>query len=208
MRLYHASRKDELPLSINDARQITSKINVTLNEMKVLTDKPVRLNYQAMYEQILHNDKDTWKAVAYLEKLKAEMHGFDFKIHYNNDGLPDAIVFMTHGMRRNLIRFGDILFLDSSKRQLNKIGWPYIGPAVMTNEWRVRTVSEAVVLSESIAMYTWILQAMAVMEPRWQPTNIRLIFADGLITKRLLINLGINDKCLLHGDFYHLFSEV
>ena len=78
----------------------------------------------------------------------------------------------------------------------------------MTNEWHVRTVCEAVVLSESIAMYTWILEAMKIMEPGWYPTKIRLIFAHGLITKRLLINLGINDKCVLHGDFYHLFCEV
>ena len=109
VRLYHASSKDALLLSEADVRQISSNINVTLHEMKVLTDKAVRLNYQAMYEQILHNDKDTWKTVAYLEKLKSEMYGFDFKIHYNKDGLPDAIVFMTHVTRRNLVRFGDII---------------------------------------------------------------------------------------------------
>ena len=99
-----------MPLSEADARQISSNINVTVHEMKILTDKAVRLNYQAMYEHILHNDKDTWKVVAYLEKLKSEMYGFDFKIHYNNDCLPDVIVFMTFAMRNNLIRFGDIFF--------------------------------------------------------------------------------------------------
>ena len=78
-----------------------------------------------------------------------------------------------------------------------------MGLAVMTNEWQVRTACEAVVLSESIDMYTWILEAMNIMEPGWDSTKIRLIFADALLTKRLLINLGINDKCVFHGDFYH-----
>ena len=46
------------------------------------------------------------------KKLKSEMYGFDFKIHYNKDGLPDAIVFMSHVMCLNLILFGDILFFN------------------------------------------------------------------------------------------------
>ena len=31
----------------------------------------------------------------------------------NSDKLPDAMVFMTDVMLQNLLRFGDILFLDS-----------------------------------------------------------------------------------------------
>lgn len=68
-------------------------------------------------------------------------------------------------IRRRLIRFGDVLFLDSQKRQFNKIGWPYIGPTIMTNENIVGLNSKALVLIESNEMYTWILEAKAVMEP-------------------------------------------
>ena len=131
--LYHAKNPVTLTLSDANARILTSNGNVTEDEMSVLNDDKLRLNYQSMYEQILHNDSNSWKAISYLEKLKLQMTGFDFKIHYNKDDLPDAIVYMTHGMRRNLIRFGDVLFLDSQKRQFNKLGWPYIGPAIMTN---------------------------------------------------------------------------
>ena len=66
-------------------------------------------------------------------------------------------------MRRNLIRFHEILLLDSQE-QVNKIGWTYISSAIMNNEQLVRAVCEAVVIIESVAMYTWILQAMAVLE--------------------------------------------
>ena len=181
--------------------------NITESEMSVLNDDHIRLNYQAMCEKILNNVSDTLKAVSYLDDIKLKMYGFDFKIHYNNDRLPDAIVFMIHGMRQNLVRYGNVLFLDSQKRQFNKTGWPYIGPAIMTNDNKVGVTSESIVLIESIEMYTWILQVMAIMETRWIPSNVRLIFAYGLITTRLLFNLGIEDTCVLHGHFWHLLKD-
>lgn len=196
--LYHAKNPDTLTLSDANARILTSNGNVTVDEMSVLNDDKLRLNYQAMDEQILHNNSNSWKAISYLEKLKLQMTGFDFKIHYNKDDLPDAIVYMTHGMRRNLIRFGDVLFLDYQKRQFNKLGWPYIGPAIMTNNHTIGVTSEAVVLTESIEMYAWILKAQSVIEHRWNPSKVIMIFADGLITPKLLQILGIEKSCILH----------
>ena len=74
------------------------------------------------------------------------------------------------------------MFLDAQKRQMNKMCWPYIGPVVMNNEYQVRQCSEAIVTSEDIDTYVWIIKAMASIESRWSPSNIRIIFADGLIT--------------------------
>ena len=34
-----------------------------------------------------------------------------------------------------------------------------------------------------------------------------MLCADGLVSKRLLINLGIQNSCLLHGGYYHIFRE-
>ena len=34
-----------------------------------------------------------------------------------------------------------------------------------------------------------------------------IIYVDGLISDRLLKDLGISDSCILHGDFYHLYKE-
>ena len=35
----------------------------------------------------------------------------------------------------------------------------------MTNDHKVGVTAEAIVLTESIEMYTWIIQVMALMEP-------------------------------------------
>ena len=59
---------------------------------------------------------------------------------------------MTSKMRENLIRYGDIIFLDAQKRQYNKLCWPYIGPVVRSNKNRIRCIAESVVIKEDISI--------------------------------------------------------
>ena len=62
------------------------------------------------------------------------------------------------------------------------MSWPYIGPVVKTNENEIICIAESIVITEDILMYTWILQTLAVMEPRWSTSSLKIIFADGLIS--------------------------
>ena len=39
-------------------------------------------------------------------------------------------------------------------------------------------------------------------------TDIKVFFADGLITNRFLTELKIQNSCILHGDYYHLYKQV
>ena len=48
---------------------------------------------------------------------------------------------------------------------------------------------------------------MVSIEPRWSPSKLEILYADGLVSKRLLDNLGITKTCVLHGDYYHLLKE-
>lgn len=117
-------------------------------------------------------------------------------------------MYMTAHMKTNLIYYGDSMSLDSQKRTFNKLGWPYIGIALHNNDDRFCVCSEAIINGEKIEMYTWIMQSMCKMEPRWNCSKIRIIFADGFITPRLLRNLHIENSCVLHGDCFHLLNEV
>jgi len=49
---------------------------------------------------------------------------------------------------------------------------------------------------------------LAVMEPRWSPKDLKLIFADQLVTDGLLHRLDIKETCVLRGDYHHLMNEV
>ena len=53
--------------------------------------------------------------------------GFDYRVHYSHDSLPDDITQMTFATKNNMLQYGDILFLDVQKRPFNKIGCPYTG---------------------------------------------------------------------------------
>ena len=111
-------------------------------------------------------------------------------------------------MHEDLIRYGDTLFLDAQKKDINKPGWVYIGPVINTNEREVRVTCECLSIVEDIPTYQWVIEMMEVMEPRFSRHNIRFIFCDQLITATLLNNLGITRTCRLHGDFWHLINIV
>ena len=93
-------------------------------------------------------------------------------------------------------------------RSLNKIGCPCSGTSVYTNEHKVSLTCESLCINESNGMYRWLLLSQAEIEPRWSVSNFRLIFADGFLSDRLLVDLGISDTCILRGDYYHLINEI
>ena len=105
------------------------------------------------------------------------------------------------------MQYGDIFSLYLQERFFNKIGPPYSRTAIYTNEDKVGLTCKSVSITNNIAMYRWLLEPQAEMEPRWYVTNVRLIFGDGFISDNLLDQLGIIHGCLLSGDYYHLMNE-
>ena len=132
----------------------------TINGPLKLTD------FQKMYNNIMNSDVTTWKLVSFLQTCKRELPGFDYEIHYAQDGYPDGIMFMTAQMKNNLMRYGDIMFLDSQNNSFNKIGWPYIGIALHNNTHKVCVCCESIVNAEKLEMYIWLLKTMSKLEPR------------------------------------------
>ena len=106
-----------------------------------------------MFMQIIQTGDASWKAKACLKKLKKTLNGFDYRIHFNDEGNPDAIIWMTLHMRKQLCQYSSILSLDSQNRQFNKLGWPYIAPAIKTANNKVGVTAESIVLVEDTAMY-------------------------------------------------------
>ena len=86
-----------------------------------------------MYNENVSSDATLWKLISFSKKCKRDLPGFDFDVHYSEDRYPDAIMFMTAEMKRNLIRYGDIMFLDAQNDGFNQLGWPYIGNIVHNN---------------------------------------------------------------------------
>ena len=167
-------------------------------------DDFISKNLSIMLKQVMRQDNTMWKAQRYCEKLKTTVAGFDYKIHV--DGRidePDAILWITPSMRNVLKRYPDILSLDMQKRQYNLLNWPYCSLIFHSGHGHGEPGCECIVCEESHSMYQWILETCASIEPHFPPNQIKIIFGDNLITKELLVNLGIQNTCQLHCDYHH-----
>ena len=63
-------------------------------------------------------------------------------------------------MRSDLSRYDDILFLDAQKKDINQLGWVYIGPCIKTNENEVRVTCECLSIVEDLATYQWVIPTL------------------------------------------------
>ena len=92
----------------------------------------------------MQEDGFYWDAIRFLELVKEKNPNMLYRIKYSKEGKPEAILWMLPEMREDLVRFGDIMFLDAQKRDYNQPGWPYIGPCIKDNENHVRVVCECI----------------------------------------------------------------
>jgi hypothetical protein len=190
-------------VALTSGRQIVSKEMTDLDDPFIL-----KHNFSAMLRRIMAEDPATWEALTLMDDLKVSSPGFDYRVKKDQEGRPTGIMYMTAQMRYHARRYGTVLCLDAQKRQYNSSGWPYIAPVVKDNEMKVAVAAESIVTEETHGFYIWILQSMTFIEPRFLLSDIRLIFADQKITGTVLLDLGIQDTCMLRGDFYHLLNKV
>ena len=83
------------------------------------------------------------------------------------------------------------------KNQYNIVNWPYCGIVIKDHEMRIGLVCEFLGIGEDLDAYAWIIRMLAIMEPRWLVSNLKIIFGDQLITDGLLNRLDIKHTCLL-----------
>jgi hypothetical protein len=163
-------------LTMVDARALTSDSRSAADEF-VTSDNPIfAKNFKGLLRKTMQEGGDTWIAMRYFKALKNEVPGFDFRFKYDVAGRPTAICWMLPHMRTNLLRYGDVLFLDAMMKDFNEMHWPYIGPTVKDGEMKIRQVAECVAISESLDVYQFVIESMASMENRWKLSDLHILF--------------------------------
>ena len=157
--------------------------------------------------QILHDTGSGWKVTKMLEELKGRTIGFDYRINFDALNRPIGVCWITNNMRNNWVRYGDLLFLDCKKKDLNRLYWPYIGPAIITNENKVGLVVESLCVEESEACYSFVLKSLQDMEPKRKLTSIKVIFSDGFLTSSFATKLNLHNT-IMFLDSYHLMNCI
>jgi hypothetical protein len=196
-------------LTYDQAVSLSSKRMIAADEMTDLDDPFILQNFTAMLWKIMQEDTGAWEALRLMDELVVQSPGFDCRILKDDSGRPVAIMHMTSQMRCHAARrHGNAMYLDAQKRQFNGSGWPHIAPVVKDNEMKVALAAESIVTEETHEFCLWILRSMVEIEPRFELSNIQIIFADQKITPTMLQDRGIEGSCTLRGDFYHLLNEV
>ncbi|EEC42900.1 predicted protein [Phaeodactylum tricornutum CCAP 1055/1] len=201
---------EQTPINIATAQKLIDFVPLDEDETIISKDDDVSREKVAEFmRQVLQDTGEGWKALAFLEKVKSETIGFDFRVHYDIDVRPIGIVWITKSMRKAWIRFGSTIYLDAMKRKMNSLHWPYIGPVAMDHEMRVVPLCESICLGETLAAYAFALNSLEQMEPRRKLASIRLIYADCFLTDALLPLVGLKrPSTTLAWDSFHLKSKV
>ena len=156
----------------------------------------------------MQNGQTTWHALGFLKKMQQVQPALSFCVKYDENNLPEVIMWMSPKMKKRLIRYGDVLFIDAQKREFNHFGWPYIGITVKDGSNQISVCSESIVASEDLGTYAWILSTMSKMVPQYSLSNIRIIFGDQFLKESLLDSLGIQDSVTLRCDYWHVLTQV
>ena len=168
--------------------------------------KAMQHNFGTILAEVMRNSEHTWKALGFLKTLKRKISGFDYRVLYDDLHQPTGIMWMFPEQRQFLIRFASILFLDMRKAMANTLNYPYCAITMMDQNRSPIVGGEALVCTESLANYQWLLESAASIEPSFKLHSIKLIFGDQFLQQSLLDNLGIRETCLLRGDTYHLYA--
>ena len=92
------------------------------------------------------------------------------------------------------------------KRQIKISNWPYCGPVMMMDENVLVCACEAIVISETLADYAWIMNNICYM--LGLPCSVtELVFGNGMLSANLLKDLGIQHTAKLILNQYHLKEE-
>jgi hypothetical protein len=182
-----------------------SRIGPVAAEQSTAAESAItRQNFGTLLQECMRNSESTWKTLAFLEHCSSNIPGFVFDIHKDEDGCPDRVCWMFNENRQNLLRYGDILFLDMRKTTVNNLGYPYFAITMIDQNRRPVVGLECLVCRESLDGYKWGLLTATKMEPRFRLQDVKIIAADQFMKKSLLVDLGINESCTLRGDPYHL----
>jgi hypothetical protein len=110
-------------------------------------------------------------------------------------------------MREAFVRFGDQLFLDFMKREMNHLHWAYHGPCVLTEELEVQVVCEGLFIEESLPTYAFALNFILDKERRRRRDSILIVYGDCMLSSELFKMVGLcNALCIW--DHFHLLKKV
>ena len=143
-----------------------------------------------------------------LDSLVEADPSFAYRVSRSLDGTVTAFIWQTGVMRKDFELYGDALFVDRLGRPLNNKGWPSFTVAMLDGMKKLCLAAESFGVMESVDAYAWIITSIVDMAPNRQLSDIKIVFADGILAgESLLRKLGNEATCHIVLDHHHLLDE-
>ena len=142
---------------------------------------------RSLLNDAFESSNNSWKAEAYLKKLKESDPCFDYRIARDEStGAPTAIVWQTGTMRADFELYGCQLHLDFMMRKLNSYLWPHISIVVVDANGSPRCALEGLACTDRSEAYAFAVLALLDMSPGRKNGDILVVFADGRLDYTIL----------------------
>ena len=132
---YNIAHGDAKVPTYNDIEKFVSSNKIAANEHMVEDCTVSQNNLSELSKKFMQDGDSHWSTIKFFEDLIAKGTNIKYHVRYHpKSRRPVAICWSLIEMRSDLRRYGDVLFLDAQKTDINKPGWVYIGPCVKNNE--------------------------------------------------------------------------
>ena len=119
--LHHAKNPNQSMVSVEEFQALSRHQNLLQPDLIGMNNPLVRANLNNIYAKIIQNDSNVWSVLQFLKKCKESVSGFGYRTLRGKAGNLIALLYMTSRMRYNLLRYGNIMFIDCQKRKYNKV---------------------------------------------------------------------------------------
>jgi hypothetical protein len=163
--------------------------------------------FNDLVHEALKDDHDILQIEKYLNLLAESDSSFKGRRVSDANGLPTGYMWQTGVHRNDLKLYGSTLFVDRLGHPLNNKGWPLMTIAMLSGEKKVCVACDAIIISERVDGYAWLIKACVEQTPGFELTDIKVIYADGFHAGETLLHLlGIKKTCRIILDHQHLLS--
>ncbi len=120
--------------------------------------------------------------------LESQNNGFSVTFLRSNQGRITGCIWQTAIMRDNFERFGGFLSMDTMKRNLTDIDWPYMAISMYNELNSVCLACEGIVCGERVKAYNAMLQFVSENNNKRKRDDINVVAADGILNQEKVTN--------------------
>ena len=177
------------------------------DNIKLTNDETYKFTNDLWWE-VMNNSRSTDCLVSFeefMEKIREMNNDFSYQI-LRGQGEVTGCLWMTATMRKNFELFGSSICVDAMKRDINKMGMPYIAVTMHNEMNRVCVGCEGIVLAEREEAYAALIDFQTKFSRR-KKDNIFAFSADGFLSQAFVDKIGLTNATFVM-DHYHLFHDV